>query len=172
MAPPREVCLGIIPQVELTDYPPFPVFNCQIEATPLLNESISVVFAWHSIEHLPQPRQAIDHIYRLLSPGGVFFGAVPNINSLCSEELLEKWEWLAPDGHYVHYSPQTMRMVLNNAGFLVESITTRSGGNYPHVSDVLENKFHVASEIEIAEYVKWLSTKSKGEEIVFIARKL
>ena len=44
-------------------------------------EWAAVVF-WHSLEHLPDPGDAVRHAARLLAPGGVLVVAVPDAGSL------------------------------------------------------------------------------------------
>jgi SAM-dependent methyltransferase len=45
---------------------------------PFKTDSIDVVTAFEVLEHLPDDRQAVQEIARVLKPGGVFFFSVPN----------------------------------------------------------------------------------------------
>ena len=57
---------------------------------------------WHSLEHLPEPGEAIRHASRLLAPGGVVVVAVPNGASLQARAFGDRWLHLDRPRHLVH----------------------------------------------------------------------
>jgi SAM-dependent methyltransferase len=44
---------------------------------PLPDASADIAVAWHVLEHIPRDREAINEIFRVLRPGGLFFASVP-----------------------------------------------------------------------------------------------
>jgi len=53
-----------------------------IETSDLPKESYDVIVILNVLEHLRQPRTAVERIYRGLRKGGIMFGSVPNKYSL------------------------------------------------------------------------------------------
>jgi|WetSurMetagenome_2_1015567.scaffolds.fasta_scaffold02216_10 GT2 family glycosyltransferase/ubiquinone/menaquinone biosynthesis C-methylase UbiE len=140
--------------------------------TPFNDNYFSLVTLNHVLEHLPEPKEALDKIFNILIPDGMFCGIVPNINSLCSTFTLEGWEWLDADYHYVHYSPITLKQQLEKAGFIVEKIYTVSGDyNRQQLNEVIKKYYRPQSENLYAEVIHQIENDGMGEEIRFLARK-
>jgi 2-polyprenyl-3-methyl-5-hydroxy-6-metoxy-1,4-benzoquinol methylase/ribosomal protein S27E len=150
-----------------------PVSNSQFPDSAITPHSCSIVSMSHVLEHLPDPKQAIKKTYEILEEGGMFCGIAPNIASLSSAFLKDDWVWLDPVHHYVHYSPETLTRLLEEAGFTVERMYTAIG-DYDY-NAVLENILRTmpeASSLEQAqELIPGLMAAGKGEEIRFFARK-
>ncbi|MCL6098899.1 MAG: glycosyltransferase [Bacteroidetes bacterium] len=140
--------------------------------TSLEKESFKVITLNHVLEHLPEPKLALEKIYGLLQPGGLFCGIVPNIESICSFLMGEGWEWLDPFYHYVHYSPVTLRKHLENAGFIIERLYTASGDyNRTQLADTIEKYYRPAVKGISSDIISKVELNGNGEEIRFIARK-
>jgi SAM-dependent methyltransferase len=90
-------------------------------------EWAAVVF-WHSLEHLPDPGQAIREAARLLFRGGVVAIAVPNTDSLQARAFGDRWLHLEPPLHLVHLSERALRSQLTASGFEVERVSQVRGG--------------------------------------------
>ncbi len=87
----------------------------------------AVVF-WHSLEHLPEPRQAVREAARLLRRGGLLAIAVPNTDSLQARALGDRWLHLDPPLHLVHLSERALIARLEECGFRVERVSHLRGG--------------------------------------------
>ncbi len=90
-------------------------------------EWAAVVF-WHSLEHLPDPGDAIREAARLLVPGGVLVVAVPNSDSLQARAFGDEWLHLDPPLHLVHLSRRALVSRLESSGFVVERVSNTRGG--------------------------------------------
>jgi GT2 family glycosyltransferase/ubiquinone/menaquinone biosynthesis C-methylase UbiE len=140
--------------------------------TPFEDNYFSLVTLNHVLEHLPEPKQALNKIFNILIPDGMFCGIVPNINSLCSNFMQEGWEWLDADYHYVHYSPNTLKEKLEKSGFMVEKIYTASGDyNRQQLNEVIKKFYRPQSENLYSEVIQKIENDGLGEEIRFLARK-
>lgn len=150
-----------------------PVSNAQFLDSRIDNDSCSIVSMVHVLEHLPYPKQTLDKIYDILEYGGMICGIVPNIDSLCSEYLKDNWQWLDPTHHYVHYSPETLKKVLLDAGFSIEKIYTEMGDydNDAVIECICHTMPGASSPEKARELIPGLMAKGKGEEIRFFARK-
>lgn len=147
------------------------VTNEQFEDTPFENNSIKVVSMNHVLEHLPFPKDALNKLFQIIEPNGMFCGIVPNIDSFASKELKENWYWLDPSYHYVHYTPNTLKHHLEKAGFIVERIYTNTGDyGIQNVKKVLKNIADLDDD-ELTNMIKRIEKNGEGEEIRFFARK-
>ena len=90
-------------------------------------EWAAVVF-WHSLEHLPEPGDAIRHAARLLVPGGVVVVAVPDSASLQARAFGDRWLHLDPPRHLVHLTESALAERLERCGFSVERTSHVRGG--------------------------------------------
>lgn len=90
-------------------------------------EYAAIIF-WHSLEHLPDPRGAVESAGRLLAPGGVIVIAVPNIASLQARLFGDRWLALDLPRHLVHLSDRGLIAGLRDAGFEIEHTSPLRGG--------------------------------------------
>jgi 2-polyprenyl-3-methyl-5-hydroxy-6-metoxy-1,4-benzoquinol methylase len=85
----------------------------------LAPNSFDLVTLWHSLEHVHQPLDTLREVHRLLSPGGQVLVAVPNIDSISFAWFHADWFGLDVPRHLTHYSPVTLKTMLEKAGFRV-----------------------------------------------------
>ena len=90
-------------------------------------EWAAVVF-WHSLEHLPEPGEAIRHAARLLAPRGVLVVAVPDGDSLQARAFGDRWLHLDPPRHLVHLTGGALTSGLERRGLRVERVSSVRGG--------------------------------------------
>lgn len=90
-------------------------------------EWAAVVF-WHSLEHLPEPGDAVRQAARLLAPGGIVVVAVPDNDSLQAQVFGDAWLHLDLPRHLVHLSSRALVGGLGRAGFEVRRESRVRGG--------------------------------------------
>jgi SAM-dependent methyltransferase len=83
--------------------------------------SFDVVTMWDVIEHTPDPRAMLDRCHALLKPGGVLVVNYPDIGSWIARALGRRWLFLT-SVHLYYFTRDTMRKMLESAGFRVERI--------------------------------------------------
>jgi 2-polyprenyl-3-methyl-5-hydroxy-6-metoxy-1,4-benzoquinol methylase len=144
------------------------LLDCAIDA-----DSLDVIVAIHTFEHLSKPAEVLSRVCKLLKVGGIFAGIVPNIESYCSEQRKEKWQWLDVNTHYVHYSPATLKATLEKFGFDVLRVYTHTGdydlNELRRLIQERENRVMKTEEIDAEIEKVWAS--GNGEEIRFFAVK-
>jgi ubiquinone/menaquinone biosynthesis C-methylase UbiE len=89
-----------------------------IHADQLSESSFDVLTLWHVLEHLPDTRNVLRRAFRLLDSGGSLIVSVPNIAGL--QAPLFRRHWYCFDDvprHLHHFSPQSLRLLLVEAGF-------------------------------------------------------
>ncbi|MFA6028214.1 MAG: class I SAM-dependent methyltransferase [Elusimicrobiota bacterium] len=78
----------------------------------------AVVF-WHSLEHMPDPFEAVARARELLKTGGLLAVAVPNFESAQSRAFGRRWFHLDVPRHYYHFGARSLEAVLQRYGFRV-----------------------------------------------------
>ena len=84
--------------------------------------SFDVITMWHSLEHVHSPLNVLREAHRLLARGGRLYVAVPNIDSLPFRWFGSAWYGLDLPRHLTHFSPWTLQLMLERAGFTIEVI--------------------------------------------------
>jgi len=81
-----------------------------------------VVVAWHVLEHLPQPREALSAAVGALRPGGRLIASVPNLDSVQARIGGPKWFHEDVPRHAVHFTRRGLLQLFDRAGFTVERV--------------------------------------------------
>lgn len=81
-------------------------------------QSFDLITLWDVIEHVPDPKEELRTIQRLLKPEGLFVVNYPDFGSLPAKLLGRKWPFLL-SVHLVYYTPETIRRQLLKSGFRV-----------------------------------------------------
>lgn len=100
----------------------------QLKTSPLREDDFGVEFfdavtLWHVLEHLPQPRETLQIIAKILKPGGYLMISLPNIDSLQSRLFRGRWLHLDPPRHLFFLGERDLARSLQSLGF--EVVATR-----------------------------------------------
>jgi len=110
-----------------------------LENTSFSNSSFDWVVLFHVFEHLPDPLKALEKISELLDDNGCIAIILPNVNSFTDNIWFEKNLNLNMEDHLFHFSPETLKKMLNFGGF-----------------DILELRTHEPSHHWITTLIFWL----------------
>lgn len=129
--------------------------NNSIYGATLPNNFYNIVSMKEVIEHLPDPKKALQIIYSTLKPKGVLFITTGNYN--CPERKLrgKEWFYFMPKGHIYIFNPKTIKNYLKEVGFS-KVIVTNQG-------DLLMNFLLKINVIDTQRFV----TKNIIKKIVF-----
>ncbi|MDQ3334612.1 MAG: class I SAM-dependent methyltransferase [Myxococcota bacterium] len=89
--------------------------------------SMDVVTMWHALEHTHSPKRALAAAFRVLAPGGILTLAVPNYGSLQAKLQGGMWSGVEVPRHLYQFTRATLRAYLEEAGFRITRLATRSG---------------------------------------------
>jgi SAM-dependent methyltransferase len=102
-APAREHGLQV--ETDLTGFEGTRQFDC--------------VTMWHSLEHLRNPLEAFESIYRLLKPDGWLFVAVPDAGGWQARAFGRDWLHLDVPRHLYHFDRGSLWLLHERCGFRV-----------------------------------------------------
>jgi SAM-dependent methyltransferase len=98
------------------------VFRGEITAAPFEEKSFDLITAFHCIEHLPNPAEAMKKTLALCKPSGWLFIKTPNYDSFAAKLFKDKWYGLDCPRHLYIFSPSTISTLLEKCGFEVVKI--------------------------------------------------
>ncbi len=82
------------------------------------------ITCWHVLEHVEHPYELAKWARQQLKPGGIFQVTVPNLASWQARMFDKDWLHLDVPRHRYHFSPDTLKKLLNDAGFEIVHSTT------------------------------------------------
>ena len=72
---------------------------------------------FHVLEHLPDPRRALQYVRELLLPSGKLIIQVPNAGSVQARALGRFWYGLDVPRHVINFTPEALSHLLREMGF-------------------------------------------------------
>jgi len=98
-----------------------------LETAPYPQGGFDLVLMSHSLEHLPNPVDALRRVHRLLKDDGLVVISVPNIDSWEFMLFGRWWFHLDPPRHFYHFTKRSLSRILGQAGFRVQRVRTGVG---------------------------------------------
>ena len=84
--------------------------------------SYDVVSMWHVLEHVHELHAYIEQIKTILKQSGILLIAVPNYTSFDATFYKEQWAAYDVPRHLYHFSPKSMRRLLQQHGLVIKAI--------------------------------------------------
>ncbi len=125
-----------------------------LDTASLPEAHFDVVTMWDVIEHLTDPRGALDQVYRLLKPGGLLVAHTIDVDSLFARLMGPRWPWLM-EMHLYYFSRRSLRAMLEKCGFQV--LSDRPQGRYLRLG-YLTNRVGALAPF-VGRPAEWLVTK-------------
>jgi 2-polyprenyl-3-methyl-5-hydroxy-6-metoxy-1,4-benzoquinol methylase len=100
-----------------------PILQRTLNETGLDADSFDVVTLMEVLEHLPQPREMLREVHRILKPGGALLIGVPNVWSL-GVIVLHGQARTFNRNHLIFFSEQTLGRLLREEGFQIRTTMT------------------------------------------------
>jgi len=80
----------------------------------------------HSFEHLPQQKEHLLQVHKLLKQGGTCLIRIPTVSSYAWEHYQENWVQLDSPRHFFLHSHKSISLLANQTGFEVKKIIHES----------------------------------------------
>ncbi len=125
-----------------------------LDTAGLPEAHFDVVTMWDVIEHLTDPRGALDQVYGLLKPGGLLVVHTIDLDSLFARLMGPRWPWLM-EMHLYYFSRRSLRAMLGKCGFQV--LDDRPQGRYLRLG-YLMNRVAALAPL-VGRPAEWLVTK-------------
>jgi len=143
---------------------------------PLDPASFEIAAMWDVIEHVPDPIAELRRIHDLLVPEGLLFLQTQNVDHWFARLLGSKWQHFKQLEHIHHFSPRTIRTLLDRAGFEVLGISNRGAGKYISVEFFCDRMRRYSV---LAHHLLWPARAfgrfffylNPGDEMIVVARR-
>jgi len=133
--------------------------------------SFDVVYSNAVLEHLASPREVIEQVFALLRPGGVFYADTVNLDSYTWRFLGPRWKLFDPRMHLSMFTPRSLRLYCESAGFEVVKMATHGVRFHATRADQPHGVYRVLDELRKAPY-SWAARRNlKGDNIAVYAAK-
>lgn len=93
------------------------VFQGDLELAKYPDDTFDVVTSVEVLEHIEEPDRLLEEIYRILRPGGLFWGTTPHGKGASARLLGTKWSCIAPPEHIHLFSIKGMKTLLTKNKF-------------------------------------------------------
>jgi SAM-dependent methyltransferase len=117
------------------------VFVGDAVAAPFLPASFDVITCFDVLEHVYSPREFLTKVREWLKPGGIYYAMMPNIDSWEARLFGSHWFGLELPRHLGHFSPRSLRYLMNELGF--EEVCVKT----PAVSYIERSAGYVGSSL-------------------------
>ena len=87
-------------------------------------DTFDAITCWHVLEHVPDPLELAKWSRRQLKADGVFQATVPNLESWQAQRYGRDWFHLDVPRHLYHFTPPTLRDLLDKAGLRIDATST------------------------------------------------
>ena len=132
------------------------VFTGDPADAPYAANTFDVITGFHLLEHVYQPVELLQLVYRWLKPGGYLYIIVPNIASWEARIFQSHWYGLELPRHLFHFSPPSLEAVANRAKFRTVRLST------PAADSFSEHSFHYVFESLLARLGVSMNPLSAG----------
>lgn len=127
---------------ELLAVPESRIFIGVAEDAQLPADTFELITLSHTLEHMHDPLLVLAKVHRWLAPSGRVRIWVPNAASWESKLFGRLWFGLDVPRHLYHFTPKTIRALLERSGFAVERIVPQARG---HASSLAGSVTHLAT---------------------------
>jgi SAM-dependent methyltransferase len=89
---------------------------------PVKNKKFDLISMYEVIEHISDPKDLMKQVHNAITPDGLLHLTTPNVSSWSAKLMGKSWYHFKPNEHLLYFSPETLRLYLENCGFDVIKI--------------------------------------------------
>jgi 2-polyprenyl-3-methyl-5-hydroxy-6-metoxy-1,4-benzoquinol methylase len=109
-----------------------------LQDAPYPDGHFDLITMWDVVEHVVDPVELLVKARELLAPGGLLVVETQDIDSRFARLLGPRWHHYKHEEHIYHFTPSTVRALMQSAGFRVTKLTHRYGGKYVSMHFIAE----------------------------------
>lgn len=114
----------------------FEVFCGQLGKAAYPDDYFDVIVASELLEHVPDPRDVLEEIVRVLRPGGLFWATTPHGCGISARLLGLGWSVVCPPEHLQLFSVKSIRELLTSGGFRQVDLATHATNPFEIVHEL------------------------------------
>lgn len=142
-----------------------------LDTSDLPGREFDVVCMWHVLEHATDPLALLRDVHARLRPDGRIVIEVPNIDSVGADLRRGRWAHLDPAAHVCHFTPRSLTIALQRAGYEVLELQTLIESYYDHRSMRLRPRRIAGRVVRAVRLSSTASTHpSRGELLRVVAK--
>ncbi len=122
-----------------------------------------VLAAWMVLEHLHEPLEALAKIRAWVRPGGWLVAAVPDAGAIERRLFGEYWYGLHLPAHLYHYTPSTLRKLLDKAGWTL--VAVRWQPNAMNLLNSLEWMSEARAWPRVLKATRWIKNAPRAASL-------
>ncbi len=102
------------------------IYKENLDEIDFKEESFDIIIVWHVLEHLDNPKDTLEQIFKLLKINGLLVISVPNFGSYQAKVFQQYWFHLDLPRHLFHFTKKRLTKLIESSGFNVKKLTTFS----------------------------------------------
>lgn len=125
------------------------------------DELFDVAILSHVIEHVENPKEMIQEIYKRLSPGGYFYIATPNFHSAGRKIFKNNWRGIDAPRHMHFFNKKNLKIILKKSGFT----NLKQVYDLPQSIGIIKSSIAMdaSSKLNFFDYLKYLYLLMKNK---------
>src|SRR3972149_3298048 len=100
------------------------IFCGTLKESNFPDSHFDIVTMINLIEHLPNPRENLIEVNRIMKKGGLLFIETPNAGSIVARLLGKHWHAFLEGEHHYFFTKDTLKRILTDTGFTIRKIRT------------------------------------------------
>ena len=155
-------------------------FNIELQPSEILfnlhPDSFTVITLWHVLEHVHELHRYFEAFFSLLKQEGTLIIAVPNYTSCDATEYSGAWAAYDVPRHLYHFSPKSMKLLLEKHNFKLKKIQPMWFDSY-YIS-LLSEKYLTGRTRPLKAFISGtvsnlhaIKNKQKSSSLIYIAVK-
>lgn len=128
---------------------------------PVKDGSFDCITLFDVVEHVSQPVELLANMHKALQENGILHLTTPDLGSLSAKVLGKHWYHFKPDEHLLYFTPKTLTIALEKAGFEVMQIKPMA--TYMKVKDIFTRlrRYWVGGANAALKISQWLGLSER-----------
>ncbi len=96
----------------------------QLQSDTFLNDEFDIITSFEVLEHINNPNEDMDYIYKFLRKGGLFYCTTPNFNAYLRFYLKAEYNIIVYPEHLTYYTKRTLKKLMKRHKFKTSKMLT------------------------------------------------